>query len=936
MSAIPSTSLAPMEARAKRTHARRSCDVCKVRKTRCELPDLDVPSGPTPLPTDKACHRCRVLALPCIVDDSGKKSRKRPRDDAKQETSAGIDENGHQKEDTPKRKATKPKSASSSSASKLHKGLTRRQSDLNHSLDVLHGISPLAQQPQASHPLQPASLDEASRIQPEAPSFDQNEVFDQSKSMKLHGRPAELACAMLRVAYGKIGVKRKPHIDDDDVNLNDLVNRGLKARLQPGFTQLKTYHPHLETLEDIYKRYDETPDAPTKLLLSLVIYLVSLSLPAEEQIQHVRTTLTPYISHLRDRALLYQTRSFIALQAFELLSVHAPLGILPLEATSLKDLGVARGIGVASRYLMGILEFEKLIDQVMNGPGPVFAFECADFWLWAALIADQTAMTFEDLKPIRPIDLSQARTITEDFMNYDERSRLWLDGLNRGDAAILVGRLSVCDRLARVEEVLDTMHRLRVALDISVGNTTFDPVREILNEFENFERRMEAIDARHDTIMAALSEQSRGVESGWLSYRSIRRRYETNKVYVTGLRMLIATHYLSGSIHSYPDVPPFLTPTQGVDYAISRSYHPVDIVRFITDTTTRKPAVEAVWDWGRKRGINTEASLVACAELGQNLVGAVRDGAYAPTVPLHDIIMIANEAAKVLIEMEAGTIQILRSSNMIDKAFRPRSWLVVMNQVSQTFRSIGMLAPSDDLGGDTIANGCSNLIGSMVRSAEDWTKSLEKEIPRGVDTPDTKHHSDDRQDSPNVPPYLENTVMGENGNGNGNGNGSEMRYGHHHHQDQGEDTTLHESLRQSAGGIPSGHHPHQYMDSSDRWMASSSASSQSHGHGSGAGPSQQQNSHLHPPQQLPPPPPAHQQHQEYTHHHTYINNGEHLPPPPQSGPYPNTQLDQLLSEMFCYNLPSQPTNAGQYRSTEQAIGHHHQIQPSWPQDMRSQ
>ncbi|WWC73543.1 uncharacterized protein I206_107515 [Kwoniella pini CBS 10737] len=901
-----------MEARAKRTHARRSCDVCKVRKTRCELPDLDVPSGPTPLPTDKACHRCRVLALPCIVDDSGKKSRKRARDGIKEDSLAGEGVVGNKIEDTQKRKTSKPKRSGSSSTPSSQKGLTRRQSELNHSLDVLHGISPLALQPPHTHQHQPASLDEASRIQPELPPFDQNEAFDQSRSVKLHGRPAELACAMLKVAYGKMDVKRKSHIDDDEVDLNDLVDEKLKSRLQPGFQQLKTYHPHLETLDDLYKRYAAAPDAPTKLLLSLVIYLTTLSLPADEPIHQIRVLLTSYISHLRDRALLHQTRSFICLQAFELLAVHAPLGVLPLEPTSLKDLGVARGISVASRHLMGILEFDKLIDQVMSGPGFVFAFQCADFWLWASLIADQTALAFEDLKPTRPSDLSQAKSITDDFLNYNDRSRLWLDGINNGDIAILVGRLSICDRLARSEAVLDTMSRLRSSLDMSVGNTTFDPVNEILNEFENFERGMEVIDARHDAVMGVLSGHSRGVESGWLSYRSIRRRYETSKVYVTGLRMLIATHYLSGSIHSYPDVPPFLTPEQGADYAVSRAYQPMDIVRFITDTTNPKPAVEAVWNWGRKRGINTEACLVACAELGQHLVNTLETGSYAAIIPLHDVIVIANEAAKVLIEMEAGTIQILRSSNMIDKAFRPRSWLIVMNQVSQTFRSIGALAPNDDLGGDTIANGCSNLIGSMVRSAEEWTKSLEKEIPReAVTSDDIKHNS---QDDTNIPSYGGNVDDANNHDGNA------VIYAQ---QQPGQEITLHESLRQTTGSIPSGHHPHQYMDSSDRWMASSSSSSSHQGQG-------QQNNHLHPPQQLPPA-----SHGEYTQQHSYATTGP-LPPPPQSGPYPNTQLDQLLSEMFCYNLPPQPGNGGQYRSTEQVIQQQHQIQPSWPQDMRSQ
>ncbi|KAN0066333.1 hypothetical protein ACQY0O_000427 [Thecaphora frezii] len=59
--------------RPRRTHARRSCQMCQQRKARCELPDLTVPSGPDPLDDHLACHRCKTLQISCIVDDSNKK-----------------------------------------------------------------------------------------------------------------------------------------------------------------------------------------------------------------------------------------------------------------------------------------------------------------------------------------------------------------------------------------------------------------------------------------------------------------------------------------------------------------------------------------------------------------------------------------------------------------------------------------------------------------------------------------------------------------------------------------------------------------------------------------------------------------------------------------------------------------------------------------------
>ncbi|KAK6908807.1 hypothetical protein I203_102811 [Kwoniella mangroviensis CBS 8507] len=895
MSALPAqtTSNLPTEARAKRTHARRSCDVCKVRKTRCELPDLDVPSGPNPLPTDKSCHRCRVLALPCIVDDSGKKQRKRGRDETTNTDVKPTD--GQQLKEgitPPKRRGTKGANKRAGTSSTP---LSRRQSIVNHALDVLTGISPLAIHQQ------PASLDEASRIQPDLPTYDHGDCIDQSKSMKLHGRPAELACAMLKVAYGKIGVKRRPKVDEDEVNLNELLDEQTRARLQPGFTQLKTFHPHLKSFEDVYKDHNQTTDTSSSLLLATVIYLASLTLPPDASIQHVRNTLTPFIAKLRDRVILQLPKSFLALHALELLAVHAPLGVLPLELTSLKELGVARGLIGAAKNLMVTLEFDDLVENAI-GPDPMFAFDCSDLWLWASLIADQATISFEDLNPVKSTNLSHARRIAENLTDHNEKLGLWQDGIAKGDLAILIGRLSVSDRLARLEEVLDTIANIKRALEISAGNQSYDPVGSILNEFQNYERKMEDIDRRHDALMRLLAEQSRGVESGWLAYRSIRRRYETNKVHVTGLRMLIATHYLSGSPHAYPEMPPIMNIASSVNYAIQRAFTPADIVRFITDTAGSKPAVEAVWDWGRRRGVNTEACLVACAELGQNLVNDLHNGVYSSIFPLHDVTLIANEAAKVLIEMEAGTIQILRSNNQIHKAFRARSWLIVMNQVSQTLRSIGLLASSDEYGGDSVANGCSNLIGSMVRSAEDWTKSLEKEIPHellGNGNGSDQQHS---ENGANLPPYM----LDSNGNGT-------------------QPSTIHESMRQPPPGLSTTTSHQQYMNSSDRWMASSEppqppSSSSSAGHLHHQLSATEERHHQLPQANYPPQPyPS----------NTNANANANPAQPPQSGPYPNTALDQLLSEMFCYNLPA--SQQGQNRVLQPVQDHH---QNSWPAGSR--
>ena len=59
----------------RRINARRSCHLCRQRKTRCELPDPSIPDSSNPLSGNLACHRCKTLKAVCIVDDRGRPRR---------------------------------------------------------------------------------------------------------------------------------------------------------------------------------------------------------------------------------------------------------------------------------------------------------------------------------------------------------------------------------------------------------------------------------------------------------------------------------------------------------------------------------------------------------------------------------------------------------------------------------------------------------------------------------------------------------------------------------------------------------------------------------------------------------------------------------------------------------------------------------------------
>ncbi|KFH65700.1 hypothetical protein MVEG_07804 [Podila verticillata NRRL 6337] len=74
--------------RTKRPLAKRSCLSCRVKKARCELPDLFVSSSQDPVIKSKRCHRCSVLEIDCIVWDGDRKRKPKlpPRNELDQQS----------------------------------------------------------------------------------------------------------------------------------------------------------------------------------------------------------------------------------------------------------------------------------------------------------------------------------------------------------------------------------------------------------------------------------------------------------------------------------------------------------------------------------------------------------------------------------------------------------------------------------------------------------------------------------------------------------------------------------------------------------------------------------------------------------------------------------------------------------------------------------
>lgn len=216
----------------------------------------------------------------------------------------------------------------------------------------------------------------------------------------------------------------------------------------------------------------------------------------------------------------------------------------------------------------------------------------------------------------------------------------------------------------------------------------------------------------------------RSLVSAWCSYRMVRRRFETMKQYSMGIQALVALHYLPGSIVVFPNLPnAFSVAAQAVHYSLNRSSNPSDILQVHASNTL---TAEEVRRMSRACGELAEQQLGNFVELSRSILP--NHGGPADIIPLHEVIAIVLDSAKVLVETHSANLRLLRMMVPTPSVSLPR-WVPVLIQVGHVMRSISLpREKSESEGGESVANGCANLVGSTVRAVNEWTGSAEQEM----------------------------------------------------------------------------------------------------------------------------------------------------------------------------------------------------------------
>lgn len=384
---------------------------------------------------------------------------------------------------------------------------------------------------------------------------------------------------------------------------------------------------------------------------------------------------------------------------------------------------------------------------------------------------------------------------------------------------------------------------------------------------------------------------------------------------MTGFQALVALHFLPGSAIAIPGLPQGLGTYQMVHYALSRSNDPADI---IFAYSTRSTGADELRRVSSLRQELAEQQLLSFIDVSQSVMAS--DRRPADIIPLHDVVAIVVESCKALVEGQSSKLSYLRTIYGLPTAVSKPGWLRTLSQVSTVLRSMGLLCvDSESSGGESIANGCSNLVGSMARALTEWISIVEREANSSQ-----SHGQSD--------PLGGGLVHASPTQASATAQFSQQQSRPH--------TAIGVSGPQNmVGGVAAGFQ--SYMPTSDRWMASDEpdgglppgSAGGPHpppphvapgGHviqqsGDHPGPRDRQQGGYQPPQGLPQPHPG-----QMSHHPN--------PEAQESGSF-----DHILSEMFGYGYSA----VGGQQAQAQAQAHHaqtstHHLAPPSPYQQHQQ
>ncbi|CBQ67422.1 conserved hypothetical protein [Sporisorium reilianum SRZ2] len=759
-----------IQKRPRRTHARRSCQMCQQRKARCELPDLDVPSSALPLPDHQKCHRCKTLQISCIVDDANRKKTNKPAGDpsyarsspSKRQDAASTDRRALRKSSTnasissSRGDATSVYSNGSSSAAGLD---SSEPNDLKFAGGrelgdhIVYPAEPrlVSKTPASSsdddedeHPSSPAPTEishhqrqtrNASASSEHIKTQDRRDVgnIDVWERFSTRSRPLTLLTELVPRQNGFASkvfrlVSARATIETDVTEI--ISNQKSKQLSDWCENNLTLWMPHLHNAYQLRQDALQGKQTLSTQLLEQVLYLIAMQHIRDPRDDVARFSITRFCIRNLARLMMTSPRSPAAVQALELLALF-PVDVSAIPGPCRNRVRTDSQIGAAERSARSIR-----LDRVALTSAAPYSFVTAANQMDEFEIT-RTAMIWASVKT-----WYNCFTIGDDELYESMDMRFFSDDWSRSLVLPLeeteAEKRASNDRAATPETELFSQKRWSRTRRIgSVGLAMRCLLmKQLLAAFDAIEHT--SVDIPETERLAPLSTI---IDDYKQHVANIDQEFQSRLPNAQGGSELLRTWLTIEATAGY-----LLVRGAGVFRGLGidkRENVPAHELALLMRGENASPGMRAfLTRYGEERILAAEKVLVSISELcrdaragstitgydkGSSLDRWIVEGQSRPIVPLPNICGFALEAAFNAMEMHATMFKLWKTPPK-----RSESWQLVFSNVVTAMLS---LDPKGSVRNGSIPATCAYILQGMLKVIVAWTDcSRKKDHHRSTST----------------------------------------------------------------------------------------------------------------------------------------------------------------------------------------------------------
>ena len=385
--------------------------------------------------------------------------------------------------------------------------------------------------------------------------------------------------------------------------------------------------------------------------------------------------------YLRDLLLLRLRTSHHGGMALELLTLHAPFGLLPGQAVDQSHVDVLRSIPVILKHASKTrLEHARAI---MAGP-LIDAFNSSDVWTWISLCEIEASRCNPTYHATRPPDtLQPTAKLCDTFLSQLD---LWL-----GDRSRLLGKLFLCERVLLLHIEVDCYLKTRDMVKQVISGSTMDVLESVTSVVRSAIQACDDVEHRIQVVLG-----SSPAPTSWTSIRKMMRYASEGAIHRAGFRFAYALSSLNEVRCS-----PILDLDRAADEAFMLARQPSQIALFFSqiDKTSRQ-----LQEYCRQ-AINDRAN--SCEQILVVFVGTPTF-ASDEIVPWHFCSALALGSTKILFQIEFGPSSVSGAALTNRRiSLRPEQWDYLVSQAAVRLKGLE--------GRGSLSAACGNLVDSLAR-----------------------------------------------------------------------------------------------------------------------------------------------------------------------------------------------------------------------------